>query len=553
MNCKITSVISLLIVFTLILIPSLLTPMQSDDYLYSLMGLSYEKHLWHYMNWSGRVVPDYVSSSMLSLLPKWAYAALNSLAFTVLILCISLLPGIALIDKNPFKPVVFLLIFVCYWIANPALGQTSFWIVGSANYLWTNMFIAIYLCLLTYASSLENANKKWYVVLALSGILAGCANENTSLVTVLIGISYLFIFNKKDNKKPIITGVIFSSIGAAIMLLSPGNAVRAEKFGEWYSLSLLSKAFTHFYERIPGLASGFWQIYLIIIVLFLIKSSSAKVEGKSKLISICLFFAFIISDSILMFAPGTPPRSNNGAFCFLLMLLAFILHSSIAVKNKERYYGVGLAYFFGLFYFVPSYLLFVNTMHATYLQEKIRSDIISYAKINNIVDVTIPQFYFPLLIKNSDKFDLYQSIMFAKYEGLNSIIIKDVNFDYSTAFYKEGINISGCINNVCIRNIYTGDRGFGLKPYIILELNKEPSYKDGFYFASIYDTKGRTQNVRLENLAEIKGRYFYQIAIRGLNGKEITNLNFGTYNERNEKIAEQLRLDFTRNQRAVSN
>ncbi|MEY7922124.1 hypothetical protein, partial [Enterobacter cloacae] len=99
----------------------------------------------------------------------------------------------------------------------------------------------------------------------------------------------------------------------------------------------------------------------------------------------------------------------------------------------------------------------------------------------------------------------------------------------------------------------TGDRGFGLKPYIILELNKEPSYKDGFYFASIYDTKGRTQNVRLENLAEIKGRYFYQIAIRGLNGKEITNLNFGTYNERNEKIAEQLRLDFTRNQRAVSN
>ncbi|HDV8251413.1 TPA: hypothetical protein RJ957_000585 [Enterobacter hormaechei] len=546
MNYKTTSILSLLIVFTLILIPSLLTPMQSDDYLYSLMGLSYEKHLWHYMNWSGRVVPDYISSSMLSLLPKWAYAALNSLAFTVLILCISLLPGIAMRDKNPFKPVVFLLIFVCYWIANPALGQTSFWIVGSANYLWTNMFIAIYLCLLTYVSNLENANKQWYPAIAISGLLAGCANENTSLVTVLIGISYLFIFNKKDNKKLIITGIAFSAVGAAIMLLSPGNAIRAEKFGDWYSLSLISKAFIHFYERIPALASSFWQIYLIIIVLFLINSSSKKIEGKSKLISICLFFSFIISDSILMFAPGTPPRSNNGAFCFLLMLLAFILYPSIAVKSKKSYYGIGLACFFGFFYFIPSYLLFVNTMHSTYLQEKIRSDILSYAKINKIEDITIPQFYFPLLIKNSDKFDLYQSIMFAKFEGLNSIIIKDVDFDYSTAFFKEGLNISGCINNVCIQNVYAGNRGFGLKPYIILELNKEPIYNGGFYFASIYDSKGRTQNVRLENLEEIKGRYFYQIAIRGLNGKEIKNINFGTYNESSEKIVEQLRLNFTK-------
>ncbi|HFL1446889.1 TPA: DUF6056 family protein [Enterobacter kobei] len=542
MNYKTTSILSLLIVFTLILIPSFLTPMQSDDYLYSLMGLSYEKHLWHYMNWSGRVVPDYISSSMLSLLPKWSYAALNSLAFTVLILCISLLPGIAMRDKNPFKPVVFLLIFVCYWIANPALGQTSFWIVGSANYLWTNMFIAIYLCLLTHVSNLENANKQWYPAIAISGLLAGCANENTSLVTVLIGISYLFIFNKRANKKIIITGIAFSAVGAAIMLLSPGNAIRAEKFSEWYSLSISSRAITHFYERIPELASSFWQVYLVIIVLLLVGSTNNIINSKYKAISVVLFFAFIIADSVLMFAPGTPPRSNNGAFCFLLSVLSFTAYSCFKSNGRKDLLGIGLAYIFSLFYFTPSYLLFVNAMHSTSIQETVRNSIISKAKENGIKDVTIPQFSFPALLKETDQFDLYHSIKFATYEGMSAIRMKNVGFDYSSVFFNKGTGKSGCLKDFCVVNIYNGSMGFGLKPFLVIEVNSKNTFKDGVYFANVYDESKNKLNATLENPSEIDGRYFYPIMIKGINHDKIKTINVGVYDIRQKKIVQQVAL-----------
>ncbi|WP_408539184.1 DUF6056 family protein, partial [Salmonella enterica] len=108
------------------------------------------------------------------------------------------------------SPYVMIFLFFLYFIANPALGQTNFWLVGSANYLWTNMFIAIYILISIYLSNGKKSNLILFVY-AISSIFAGCSNENTSLVVVLISVAYFFIMNRN---KYLLIGVFGSAIGA---------------------------------------------------------------------------------------------------------------------------------------------------------------------------------------------------------------------------------------------------------------------------------------------------------------------------------------------------
>ncbi|EFI6399953.1 hypothetical protein GTO97_25475 [Escherichia coli] len=82
---------------------------------------------------------DYASTAMLSI-PEFYRAIANSLALTSSVYLIFLI-GSSAGEINKFDCIKILTIFMLYWVSNTNLGQTTFWIVGSANYLWTNMFI----------------------------------------------------------------------------------------------------------------------------------------------------------------------------------------------------------------------------------------------------------------------------------------------------------------------------------------------------------------------------------------------------------------------------
>ncbi|HAC7660823.1 TPA_asm: hypothetical protein G0F99_24475, partial [Salmonella enterica subsp. enterica serovar Enteritidis] len=113
-----------------------ITPMNSDDYTYALRELSLSSVKMHYLGWSGRVVSDTISTSLLKFFSPHIYNAINSAALTLMVLCWTMIP--ATLTKSSPSPYVMIFLFFLYFIANPALGQTNFWLVGSANYLWTN-------------------------------------------------------------------------------------------------------------------------------------------------------------------------------------------------------------------------------------------------------------------------------------------------------------------------------------------------------------------------------------------------------------------------------
>ena len=176
-------IFSCVAIFVLIYIPSYFTPFHSDDYAYFLQGLSLEARINHYIDWSGRFIVDYTTSMLLNLFSRPVYMAINSLVAVVVLVNISLLPKIFMDNKfiNSSTTIVLWGAFFLYWLCNPILGETTFWIVGSANYLWTLMWVSFYLLyLLNLLQTGAKPNLKQTVLLVLLGFLVGFSNEGNS-------------------------------------------------------------------------------------------------------------------------------------------------------------------------------------------------------------------------------------------------------------------------------------------------------------------------------------------------------------------------------------
>lgn len=517
--------------FVVILIPSLWVPMQSDDYSYYLMGLSPSAHLEHYLGWSGRVVTNIISTALLSTMPHFAYEAINSIAFALLTLFIAIVP---VSDKDNSKVAFFvraIFVFVLYWIANPNLGQTSFWIVGSANYMWTNMFIAGYLA---YLIRSVNKNKFCSASLALLAFLAGCSNENTAIVVVLVTV--FIVFYEKTSSKMKVISITGTLIGALLLILAPGNRVRASHFEYWNSLGILQKIQIQFFDRFPQAVSEYWQVYLVLIAAILVAAFAGTLRKNTIIYMTMFFVASILANAAFIGSPVLPPRSMNGALCFLLISLSFVL---VDATNAREKFGYGLLAAVGAlcaFYFLPSYYLFNKAMHATYEQAQIREKIVLTAKARGQSDVKIPEFYFPQLAKYYDRFDTYHSKALARYYGVKSTEMFRIGFDYSQINKARFIPVNkSFFGDYSLDKIYFYSENLGMKNMALLEfsgpINRKTSPGDRI-FIHIY-RKGHSGFINADVDAYptvIDGRYFTWRDIGKAKLEDVEKINIGIYN-----------------------
>ncbi|WP_409418014.1 DUF6056 family protein, partial [Escherichia coli] len=81
--------------------------------------------------------------------------------------------------------------FFLYWVSNPSLGQTTFWVVGAYNYLLTKIILVGFLFF--YSVNLETKSSSRRLCLFIFGTIAGCTNENTAVFVVLICFISLFV------------------------------------------------------------------------------------------------------------------------------------------------------------------------------------------------------------------------------------------------------------------------------------------------------------------------------------------------------------------------
>lgn len=409
-----------IIAFALTMLVAVHTPMHSDDYSYALKGLSLDGVLKNYFSWSGRLVADYVSPSLLSL-PFIAKAAINSGALIILLLIISFLPQGSVYNRI----ISFATCFLLYWLGNSSLGQTTFWIVGSANYLWTNLFLMLYIFLL-----IKKAPAYFLLPLAL---IAGCSNENTGFVPMAITLIEM-IRHKGDGRfKVRMASLSLLIVGYLTMIMSPGNEVRSHYFGWWYSKDISVRLAEHLSIRIPEVASVFWIVLLcMVITLFSLLRDERSHDDKQN-IKLKYSFAYLILSVatmlIMVASPTYPLRSGDGTLIFLLVSISYLINFSDLRKSSLFLLPMLIAL---IILFVPKYKWMYVAYEAASKQNEFRIGLINEQKEKGMQELTIPDFFFSRMSNVHDRFDEYHnSASYGRYYGVKRVYKTPSTFDYS--------------------------------------------------------------------------------------------------------------------------
>ncbi len=338
--------------FITIFVYNMLTPMLSDDMNYtivireatSIKDLFAQEYV-QYMNWTGRSI----SHMILRLFvyfgggSKLAFNVFNSICFTLLTLFMYL----NVEGRKKHDTLLYTLIVLLVWIFGVQFAETILWETGACNYLITMTAIMGYITAYRYLLHKGQLVHTFLVSLGmlLLGIWAGWGNENTSGGCILLVLIWTFIaLNEKkevpDNEKQtvviadqkekaqinfhnlrpwMICGLIGNLFGFAMMILAPGNDVRAS-YKESAHSGLVEYAARLLKITLVLKNEFFVEICIFVVLVILLRYQ--KRTWKELTNMLLFFLLFLATSYALVAAPEPQTRAYFGAGIFLLISIA---------------------------------------------------------------------------------------------------------------------------------------------------------------------------------------------------------------------------------------
>lgn len=221
----------------LMLLLNLHTPLMMDDYDYSFSWATGERlaglgdiaasQAAHYRLWGGRSVVHFLTQLFLYL-GKPVFNLANTAMVLLLLLEMTMLagkPGKELDGRMP------LIAHALLMLAVPFFGTVFLWLDGACNYLWGTVLA---LAPLVIAKSEREGGffnagfSHGWIALPVC-FLAGWTNENTAC-GVLAAVLLLTLWDRLKGRKVRawrLAALTAQALGVAVMLLAPGNFVRA--------------------------------------------------------------------------------------------------------------------------------------------------------------------------------------------------------------------------------------------------------------------------------------------------------------------------------------
>lgn len=471
--------IFIFVAFLLVLVIQYLSPMQSDDFAFYQKGISLQSSINLYYSWSGRLISDFISSFLLNFDSKFMTAIACSIAVVLLFVFIAALPN-GRFTLTSYNLSTILIISLLYWIDNPALGQTTFWVVGGANYLWTSLLYLPYILML-YRRSILAKDDNLALLLSIS-FLAGITNENIGVTLIALSIASLIYirFNKGVIDYRIIIMTVCLALGTSLLLFAPGNYVRASFASDWYSLPVEKRIYIHFLQRLPtALLEIKYTLFLIFSLSFLVKNK------RDLLLPLVLVACGLFSLFVLVGAPNVGERSINGSFILFLLSLSFILKKISNTPIIKITISVLISIL--LMWFCVSYFYIFNTYSSLHNQEKIRVAIIRSG------GTLIPDFFTGKLLKNTDGIDTwFNGEAMGWYYKTSTISKEPILFDYQSVLFGKAKKISFESHSIISDIFYeNGKIVFSFQKKYLPEVTVK---KTESYYLHIIDSKGESHN-----------------------------------------------------------
>ena len=302
--------------------------------------------MYYYNTWGGRALSMIVIQFVL-MFPRILYGITNGAVFALLANVIYAYTHAGRSDGQRVEgsdetPELFTLpvIYLFLWFFMPVMAEDMLWSTGSITYLWTNTLIMAFL-LIYYRDfiGIEGTGKTvpariaGVVGMTLLGFAAGQSNESASCATIVILFAYAVWSVRAKHRLDIdkLMGIIGCVIGCVLLLLAPGNLIRAGEVnaGAGAGSTLMTYAY-----RIARETFFMGILLFIPFAIGLILSLADRSWKKSML----FWIAAIVSIYVMTFSAGFANRIYQFPF-ILIVTAAAISVRSLLEKISDRASG----------------------------------------------------------------------------------------------------------------------------------------------------------------------------------------------------------------------
>ncbi|MDH6354807.1 hypothetical protein M2132_001138 [Dysgonomonas sp. PH5-45] len=323
-----------------------LYPLFDDDWEYSFVFLTsdridsmteiFRSQYAHYMEWGGRAVL-HVIVQLLLWCGEGVCDVVSSLVFVAFVFVIYRLTN----KGNRANPLLLPVVALLLWLLLPDFGESVLWFTGAVNYLWGTLIILAFLYpyISYFRSKTDGGNftfnlpdKKLSIVLFfIFGIVAGWTNENMAVAMLAMLTVCLFVIRGRHRRIAVwfLAGYIGACIGAALMIIAPGNRLRYmtelrhQGLPERYTIDLYLKRFTELMGDFASYMLVPLAIYIAFSLLFWFTTGK---ENKKQILSVSLLFAFgaFVACLATVASPVFAPRAWFGIISLFIAAIMFL-------------------------------------------------------------------------------------------------------------------------------------------------------------------------------------------------------------------------------------
>lgn len=315
-------------------------PFMMDDLWYStnlatgeaLRGIGdiVESQIWHFLHWGGRCMTHAVLQMTL-MCPQHLVDLLN-LGMTILL-------GYMICTLGECRrPMWFLAASSLLISLNANVKMSMFWQAGVVNYVYSSIWILMFLWVYIRQMEIPEASKLplaelWIFPL---GLLAGWSNENMGPVcflTAAAAMAYIGRGKKGRIRIWMWEGAVASLLGSILVIAAPGNFSRssvieyegvADILGERL-LSMMRAGTKYLFPSAVMVVLSFW-LYVI------------YAKGKVHIGQWVLLATAILSFGAMVLSPHYPDRATFGTMAVCITLSLSLLSDALQLRPQLRPY-----------------------------------------------------------------------------------------------------------------------------------------------------------------------------------------------------------------------